>query len=98
MKQYRITSETFNLPGNDPSVPDNYVNPKDLADLKKLAGIDPLGIMEKTTTSSLIGVAKTDNGEYQRKNNISPGTDAWFRLWFARTPLTGEDPTPNNKV
>jgi hypothetical protein len=27
-----------------------------------------------------------------RENNIKPGTDEWFRLWFARPDLTGETP------
>lgn len=93
-KQYRITSETFNLPGNDPTVPDNYVDPQALADLKRLAGIDTLGIMEKSGDSPVDGHAGTDLGEYQRKNNIKPGTDEWFKLWFSRQSLTGENPTP----
>jgi hypothetical protein len=38
---------------------------------------------------SYIGTAKS---KHQKKNNIQPGTDKWFRLWFARPHLTGEDP------
>jgi|TARA_B100000214_G_C23671064_1_gene491959 hypothetical protein len=61
-------------------------------ELKKLAGIDKL-----TTDSSMgenlsyVGTAKS---EYQRKHNIQPGTDEWFRLWFAQPKLTGENPMP----
>jgi len=92
MKQIRITSETFRLPGDDPTIPDAYVDPAELARMKKLAGIDSLGIMEKSGDSPISGDIGSDNAEYQRKHNIKPGTDEWFRLWFARTPLTGEKP------
>jgi hypothetical protein len=34
----------------------------------------------------------TEKSKHQKKNNIQPGTDEWFRLWFARPHLTGEDP------
>jgi hypothetical protein len=97
MKQYRITSETFNLPGNDPSIPDNYVDPKALADLKRLAGIDTLSLLERVDTSEdqspITGEIGTNKAEYMRQHNIKPGTDEWFKLWFARPKLTGENPT-----
>jgi hypothetical protein len=99
MKQYRITSETFNLSGNDPAVPDNYVDPAALANLKKLAGIDTLSIMEtqgeqSQDLSPLSGSIGTKNAEYMRKNNIRPGDAEWFKLWFSREPMTGENPRP----
>jgi hypothetical protein len=56
--------------------------------LRKLAGID------KNAPSPITGEIGTDKGEYMRKNNIRPGTDEWFKLWFARPKLTGENPTP----
>jgi hypothetical protein len=54
--------------------------------LRKLAGID------KNAESPITGVIGTDKGEYQRKHNIRPGTDEWFKLWFSRPSLTGEKP------
>lgn len=30
--------------------------------------------------------------KYMKKHDIKPGTDAWFRLWFAKPFLTGENP------
>jgi hypothetical protein len=97
MKQYRITSETFHTPGDDPAIPDNYVDPAELARIKKLAGIDTLGIMEKSGASLIDGHVGTDNGAYQRKHDIQPGTDEWFKLWFSRPTLTGENPTSKDK-
>jgi hypothetical protein len=67
------------------------MNTVDLERLKKLAGI---------TTEDADGAASplthggTERAEYMRKHNIRPGTDEWFRLWFARTGLTGETPMP----
>lgn len=98
MKQYKITSETFRTQGDDPTIPDTYVDPAQLAELKKLAGIDSLGIMERhraqNDQSPISGEIGTDKAEYQRKHNIRPGTDEWFKLWFARPTLTGENPMP----
>jgi len=39
-----------------------------------------------------ISYSGTEKSKHQKKNNIQPGTDEWFRLWFARPHLTGEDP------
>jgi hypothetical protein len=45
MKQYKITSANFVTPG-DSGDPDAFMAPDDLAQLKKLAGMDPLGLLE----------------------------------------------------
>jgi hypothetical protein len=96
MKQYKITSDTFRLPGDDPSIPDAYVDPAVLAELKKSAGIDSLGIMDKITEKrDAVGLPRAPNKAlYQQQHNIKPGTDEWFKLWFARQDMTGEDPMP----
>ena len=68
---------------------------EDIERLKKLAGItnkpedDSMG-----ENLSLIGTKKA---EYQRKHNIRPGSDEWFKLWFARPKLTGENPMTKSK-
>lgn len=102
MKQYKITSETFRLEGEDSTLPSCVVDPEELARMKKLAGIDQLGLMERVQAekkmssgleSPVSGEIGTSKAEYQRKHNIRPGTDEWFRLWFARPNLTGEKPT-----
>jgi len=94
MKQHRITSETFRTSGDDPTIPDAYVDPSELARIKKLAGIDTLGLMERSGDSPIDGSIGTEKGEYQKKHDIKPGTDEWFKLWFARPMLTGENPEP----
>jgi hypothetical protein len=107
MIQYRVTAKDFNpmAKGNDPSVPDAYVDPKALADLqeaehssehldieriKKLAGLDS-GAKGDGAESPLTH-GGSEKGEFMKKNNIEPGTDAWFKLWFAQPKLTGENP------
>lgn len=60
----------------------------DLDNLRKLAGID------KNAESPITGEIGTNKAEYMRQHNIKPGTDEWFKLWFSRPKLTGENPTP----
>lgn len=96
-KQYRVTSQTFRLEGDDPSIPDAYVDPVALAELKKLAGIDSLSLLKPYTVQppqENISDAGNEKAQYQKKHDIRPGTDEWFKLWFARPKLTGENPTP----
>jgi len=64
----------------------------ELERIKQLAGIDKDASMGENL--SLTGTKKA---EYQRKHNVRPGTDEWFKLWFARPKLTGEDPMPKSK-
>lgn len=66
--------------------------------LKKLAGIiDRDG--NKVTDSNEFNVSDTgfEKSQYQKKNNVQPGTDEWFRLWFAKPRLTGEEPMEKKK-
>lgn len=96
-KQHRITSETFRSQGDDPTVPDNYVDPVALAELRRLAGIDSLQLLKPYTPAPVgenISQTGTEKSQYQRQHNIRPGTDEWFKLWFSRPKLTGENPEP----
>ena len=56
-----------------------------LDDLKKLAGVQPS--MGQSMSSQ-----GTNLGQIQRERNIRPGSDEWFKLWFAKPHLTGEQP------
>lgn len=84
MKQIRVTSAMFNPQGNNPGVPDAYVNPADL----KAAGVYTGAPIKPTEPSPQL----PNLGKYQSDHNVKPGTDAWFRLWFSRPTLTGEKP------
>jgi len=58
-----------------------------LDDLKKLAGIN-----ENTSMGEEMSHQGTNLGKIMRERNIQPGTDEWFKLWFAKPKLTGEKP------
>lgn len=57
-----------------------------ISDLKKLAGIGDTSYGEETSKYA------TNLGAIQRERGIKAGTDEWFRLWFAKPTLTGEQP------
>jgi hypothetical protein len=46
----------------------------------------------KPLAGSNISQTGTHVARFQRKKNIEPGTDRWFKLWFAKPGLTGENP------
>lgn len=66
----------------------------DLQQLKLLAGIGNRAVMQeyKGFAGSNISVTGNEKGELMKKHDIRPGTEEWFRLWFARPYLTGEKP------
>jgi len=68
----------------------------DINTLKKLAGVNETPNNEGSMGENLSHIG-TKKAEYQRKHNIRPGTDEWFKLWFAKPKLTGEDPMPKQK-
>lgn len=66
--------------------------------LKRLAGIiDHEGNRVSEEDESNISIIGSEKGAYQRKHNVKPGTDEWFKLWFAKPKLTGEDSQPKDK-
>lgn len=66
--------------------------PIDISRLRKLAGITQGSGAKVTGSDSPLTNASTEKVEYMRKHKIEPGTDAWFKLWFARPQMTGENP------
>jgi len=65
----------------------------DLETLKKLAGVTD----NEPSIGENLSIIGTQKAQYQRKHNIKPGTPEWFKLWFAKPRLTGENPMPKNK-
>jgi hypothetical protein len=66
----------------------------DIQQLKLLAGIGNRAVMQeyKGFAGSNISVTGNEKGELMKKHDIRPGTDEWFKLWFSRPYLTGEQP------
>lgn len=66
----------------------------DIEQLKVLAGIGNRAVMQeyKGFAGSNISVTGNEKGELMKKHDIRPGTDEWFKLWFSKPYLTGEQP------
>jgi hypothetical protein len=62
-----------------------------LDELQALSGIYPAS-KQKPLSGSNISVTGNEKAQLMKKHNIKPGTDDWFRLWFAMPTLTGEKP------
>jgi len=66
----------------------------DIGLLQKLAGVGPYKPYTcDTQTDSMgeeMGANMQQKREYERKHDIKPGTAEWFKLYFAKTHLTGE--------
>jgi hypothetical protein len=101
MKQYRITSQNF-MP-QEPTIPDAVMDDADLHRMKQLAGIaEDTGAMSNAYGNmSPLGATDSNTAaqkrDIERDKNIKPGSDEWFRLWFAKEKLTGEKPTDTGK-
>lgn len=52
-----------------------------LDDLKRLSGVD------KASKDAVIATQQ-NKAQYMRENNIRPGAQEWFKLWFAKPELT----------
>jgi hypothetical protein len=65
-----------------------------LQELKLLAGITnrPNWTAYHGYPGSNISVTGNEKAQLMRKNDIKPGTDAWFKLWFSKPYLTKEKP------
>jgi hypothetical protein len=64
--------------------------------LRQLAGVLQGSGQAVEGNDSPLTHGGTDRAEYARRHNIKSGTDEWFKLWFARQRLTGEDPIPRD--
>ena len=69
------------------SVPTPAQNIDNIDDLKKLAGVN-----NQPSYGETISQYGSNLGQIQRERDIRPGTDEWFRLWFAKPFITGETP------
>lgn len=60
----------------------------DLDELRKLAGINEFkGYTEYTLEN--ISDAANANRKKEREENIQPGTEEWFKLWFSQPKMMG---------
>jgi hypothetical protein len=64
----------------------------ELSELKRLAGITEFKGLQPYDIGSNVSITGNEKARLMRDNNIKPGTDEWFKLWFSRPYLTGEKP------
>jgi len=64
-----------------------------LDELKQLSGS---GQVTGEYSYTLLHELAQKKQQYMRENNIKPGDKEWFRVMFAKTHLTGEDPFSKN--
>ena len=92
-KQAKIQNGSAKL--KDTTIPaklkDTTIPEKDMTldELKKLSGSGQ--VTGEYSYTPLHELAQKKQ-QYMRENNIKPGDQAWFKLMFAKTHLTGEDP------
>lgn len=91
MKQYKITASDYYK--TEDLLPDCVMDQDDINNLQVLAGVAPVKNNEKQfAEGSNISKTANEKAELQRKHNIKPGTQEWFRLWFSLPYMTGETP------
>lgn len=93
MKQYQIKAANFHQ-SVEPDIPDAHLNPAELQEIQKLAGINTgnHSALQHFQEGSNISVTANEKAQLMKKHNIQPGTQEWFRLWFSLPYLTGEKP------
>jgi hypothetical protein len=104
MKQYRITSEHFVPPGETGDA-DTVMNPDDLAQIKKLAGIvteagagmytghNTVPQAAETGITSPVGsnisYTAKERNDLIKEYHVMPGSDLWFLINFSLPFMTG---------
>ena len=64
----------------------------DLDDLRALAGIGKNGLDSPSPVGTYTAKDGINRRKIEKEKNIRPGSEEWFRLWFAKPHLTGEKP------
>ena len=64
----------------------------ELSQIKKLAGINEFKGMQPYDCGSNVSITGDNKGQLMKQHNIKPGTPEWFKLWFSKPYLTGEQP------
>jgi hypothetical protein len=84
MKQYRITTADITPKSDD----DCYLAPEDpvheLIAASAMGGLGARARLAEYRATLRQPVTGSNKGEIQREQNIRPGTEEWFELWFGR--------------
>lgn len=96
-KQYKLRAQNY----TEEVIPEAVLDENDpIQELKRLAGVGNSASLTEYTGYGSINKTEISNAsitanekiQYQNQNNVQPGSPEWFRLWFAKTGITGETP------
>ena len=77
MKQIKFTAPTFDV---DPTIPDAFIDPSDSAFQIANGVVPKMNVMEMPVWQS----PTQNKAQLMKENNIKPGTEEWFKLWFSK--------------
>jgi hypothetical protein len=84
MKQYYITKDNI----SQDSLEDCYLAPEDpIHELKAahlMGGLGAEARLAEYKAKLKQPVVSSNKGQIQREQNIKPGTEEWFKLWFGK--------------
>lgn len=84
MKQYRITTQTINPTSDD----DCHLSPDDpiwkLMPASSMGGLGSESALAEYNNAGQQVINTNNNAQVMRDQNIKPGTEDWFKLWFGR--------------
>jgi hypothetical protein len=102
-KELKLTSADFY--NTEDLIEDAVLDAEDpIQELKRLSGVSltpglNVGRLQEytqpgsvSTEGSNISKTAMEKVDYQNANNVQPGSPDWFRLWFSKPYLTGENP------
>lgn len=86
MKQYRVTAADVNPASDD----DCFISPDDpmwaMMPASQMGGLGSEEALAQYRTLQLPNIQGSNKGQIAREQNIKPGTEAWFKHWYGRTP------------
>lgn len=84
MRQIRITTADLTPQTDD----DCYIAPDDpmwdMMPASQMGGLGSGTALGRYNSASMPVIKQNDNAQIMREQNIKPGTDEWFKLWFGR--------------
>ena len=86
-----LPTKKTGLPSQRYTEAENAQYDDELTKMLELAGVSPHQLAMRNSIENNHKSA-AEKSAYQAENKVQPGTDEWFRLWFARPDLTGETP------
>ena len=82
--QYRITADSFNPTSNDDCLLSADDPIHSLAPVAAMGGLGSRAALQQYNNLNKPVIVGSNKGQLQREQNIKPGTEEWFKLWFGK--------------